>query len=224
MELIRYWQIVVRRWWLIVALLLIVGVVSLATHNWSPAERYTTTFRFNVGMEPVPPPDAEYVYDPLDVWMASEYLMDDLASAVRGADYARRISERLEEEGLSLAGAFGAATEHRMLIVSATWGNRDQLASIANAAVAVLNEDAAELVGPLGQARPVLRLIDPPVIAPVGRSLKDKLDLPIRIGLALLAGVAGAFLLDYLDGSIRDQEELEAMGIAVLARIPRRRG
>jgi capsular polysaccharide biosynthesis protein len=174
-------------------------------------------------MEPVPPPDAEYAYDPLDVWMASEYLMDDLASAVRGADYARRISERLEEEGLSLAGAFSAATEHRMLIVSATWGNPEQLASIASTAVAVLNEDAAELVGPLGQARPVLRLIDPPVIVPVGRSLKDKLDLPIRIGLAVLAGIAGAFLLDYLDSSIRGQQDLEEMGISVLARIPRRR-
>jgi len=47
-------------------------------------------------------------------------------------------------------------------------------------------------------------------------------DLPIRLFLALLAGVALTFLLDYLDDTVRDQAELEAMGITVLGEIPRR--
>jgi hypothetical protein len=221
MELIRYWQIVRRRWWLTAALLIVVGGVSLVTYDWSPPQRYTTTFRFNVGLEPIPPPDAEYVYNPLDVWQTSEYFMDDLASAVRGADFARRVAGRLGEGGLHLAGAFGAATEHRVLMVWLTWEDAEQLARIANAAVAVLNEEASELVGPLGKTRSVLRLIDPPTVVPVGRSLKDKLDLPIRLGLALIVGIAGAFLLDYLDTSVHSHDEVEAMGISVLAHIPR---
>jgi capsular polysaccharide biosynthesis protein len=147
--------------------------------------------------------------------------MDDLASAVRGADYARRVAGRLGEEGIALAGVFGAATEHRVLTVWVTWGDREQLARIANAAVVVLGEEASELVGPLGRGRPVLRLIDPPVVVPVGRSLRDKLDIPIRLGLALVVGIAGAFTLEYLDTSVHDQGEIEAMGISVLARIPR---
>jgi capsular polysaccharide biosynthesis protein len=223
MELRRYWQIVYRRWWLIAALLAIVTLVSLITYNWSPPAAYAATFKFNVGLEPVPPAGADYRYNPLDTWQASEYLMDDLASAVRGADYARRVAARLEESGLNLAGRFGAATEHRVLTVSTTWMDAEQLARIANAAVAVLGEEADQLVGPLGRARPVLRLIDPPVVVPVGRSLKDKLDLPIRLGLAVVAGVALAFLLDYLDSSVRSVEEIEAMGISVLAQIPRRK-
>jgi capsular polysaccharide biosynthesis protein len=67
----------------------------------------------------------------------------------------------------------------------------------------------------------VLRLIDPPVVVPVGRRLTQKLDIPIRIGLALIAGVAGAFILDYVDQSIRDGQEVEAMGLRVLGYIPR---
>jgi capsular polysaccharide biosynthesis protein len=220
MELIRYWQIVYKRWWLVGALLLIVGVVSLATYDWSPPQAFTTTFRLNVGLEPVPPPGAEYIYNPLDTWMSSEYLMDDLASAVRGADFARRVEARLDGESVNLAGRFGAATEHRALTVSVTWQDGEQLAQIANAAVAVLNEESRELVGPLGKAQPVLRLIEPPVILPVGRSLKDKLDIPIRLGLALVAGVAGAFLLDYLDTSVRSLDEVEALGIRILGQIP----
>jgi hypothetical protein len=220
MELIRYWRIVYGRWWLIAGLLLIVGVVSLIAYDWSPDTVFAASVRFNVGLEPVPPPDAAYEYNPLEVWMASEYFMDDLASAVRGAEFARRVAIRLGE-GINPAGAFGSATEYRVLTVSITWGDPEQLARITNATVAVLQEEAGQLVGPLGDARPVLRLIDPPAIGPVGRSLKDKLGIPIRLGLAVVAGIAGTFLLDYFDASVRDRQEIEALGIPVLAQIPR---
>jgi capsular polysaccharide biosynthesis protein len=223
MELIRYWQILRRRWWLIVGLLVIVTTGTLLTHDWSPPQMYAARMRFSVGLDPAPPSGAEYTYDPLDVWQSSEYLMDDLASAVRGAEYARRVAARLSDPNVNLGGVLGAATEFRVLTVSAHGPDPDQLAEIADAAAAVLDEEAAELVGPLGDARPVLRLIDPPAVVPVGRGLRDKLEVPIRLGLALLAGVAGAFLLDYLDRSVRGPDELEAMGISVLAQIPRHR-
>ena len=222
MELIRYWNIVYKRWWLPVVLLAIVGLLSVATYH-APPERYVATFRFNVGLEPVPRPSSEYVDNPLDTWMASEYLMDDLASAVRGADYARRVAQSLGEENVNLAGALGAATEHRALTVSILWNDPEQLARIADTAVMVLKEEARDLVGPLGESRPVLPLIDPPMIVPIGHSLKDKLDIPIRLGLALIAGVAGAFLLDYLDTTVRSRDEVETMGVPVLAEIPRHR-
>ena len=223
MELIRYWQIVRKRWWLIAALLAIVGVGSLLAHDWSPPQRYTASLRFNVGIEPVPPANAEYVYNPLDTWRSAEYLMDDLASAVRGSEFARRVAARMGEENVNLAGAFGAATEFRVLTVSVVWGNREQLVQIANAAAQVLDHEGGELVGPLGDSRLVLRLIDPPAVVLVGPSLAQKLEIPIRLGLAFLAGIAGTFLLDYIDLSVRSAKELEEMGIAVLAQIPRHR-
>jgi len=223
MELVRYWNIVRRRWWLVAGLLLVVMLVSLVTYDWSPETGYVCSFRFNVGLTPAPPDEAEYKYDPLGVWTASEYLMDDLASAVRGRAYAERVADRMGLADARLAGRFSAATEHRVLTVSVEGRDAAQLADIANAAVAVLQEDSAQFVGAVGNADPVLRLIDPPAIAPVGLSLRQKLDLPIRLGLAVVAGIAGAFLLDYLDMSIRGREEVEAMGIQVLAQIPRHR-
>ncbi|MBN1640046.1 MAG: hypothetical protein JXA09_02330 [Anaerolineae bacterium] len=223
MELTRYWRIVYRRWWLSAGLLLVVAVVSGVTYDWSPAPRYTTSFRFNVGIVPAAPGGATYEYNPLDVWQTSEYLMDDLAAAVRGAEFARRVAARLETPGVNLAGMFGAATDHRVLTVSILWTDAAQLADVANAAIQVLQEEGGELVGPLGAAAPVLRLIDPPVVVPVGRSLKDKLDLPIRLGLALAVGVGAAFLVEYLDTTVRGAEEVEGLGIPVLAQIPRRR-
>jgi capsular polysaccharide biosynthesis protein len=223
MELVRYWSVIRRRWWLTAGLLVVVGIVSLIARDWSPEPSYACTFRFSVGLAPVPPDDAKYDYDPLGVWTASEYLMDDLASAVRGRAYAERVAARIGAAADALAGRFGAATEHRVLTVSVGGGDAAQLAAIANAAVAVLQEEAAQFVGAVGNAKPVLRLIDPPAISPVGPSLRQKLDLPIRLGLAVVTGVAGAFLLDYLDTSIRGREDVEGLGIQVLAQIPRHR-
>jgi capsular polysaccharide biosynthesis protein len=220
MELIQYYRIVVKRWWLIVGLVVVVGVVSLLGLDGPLPPVYSATLRVNVGLQPVPPADADYRYNPLDTWMSSEYFMDDLASAVRGAEFARRVSARFDG-AFNLAGVFGASTHYRVLTVSATWVNPEELAQIANAALDVLESEAGDLVGPLGQAKPVLRLIDPPVVVPVGQSLKDKLDIPIRLGLALVAGVAGTFLLDYLDTSVRGRPDVETLGIAVLAEIPR---
>jgi capsular polysaccharide biosynthesis protein len=223
MELIRYSRVIRRRWWLVVGLLLVVGLVSLLTYDWSPQAIYACSFRFNVGLAPVAPDGAEYRYDPLGVWTASEYLMDDLASAVRGRAFAERVAERLGAEHSGLVGRVGATTEHRVLTVSILWEDAAQLADIANAAVSVLQEEGAQFVGAVGKAELALRLIDPPVVSPVGPSLRQKLDLPLRMGLATITGVAGAFLLDYLDTSVRGREEVEALGIQVLAQIPRHR-
>jgi capsular polysaccharide biosynthesis protein len=44
----------------------------------------------------------------------------------------------------------------------------------------------------------------------------------VRLLLAVLVGVALCFLLDYLDDSVRNKSELEAMGISVLAEVPGR--
>lgn len=219
MELRLYWQIVWKRVWIVVALVGIVAVVTVATYR-PPATTYAATLRFNVGLLPVPPDGADYTYNPLDIWMASEYLMDDLASAVRGGAFAAAVEQRLGADSPHLTGAFSAATDHRVLTVSITWGDDAQLADIANAAVTVLEESSGALIGPLGDARPILRLIDPPVIFPVGRSLRQKLDIPLRLGLAVLAGVALTFLLDYLDTGLRDRAEVEALGLAVLGEIP----
>ncbi len=60
-------------------------------------------------------------------------------------------------------------------------------------------------------------------MSPVPPSLSERLDLPVRLLLALLAGIALAFLLDYLDDSIRGRQDLEEMDIPVMAEVPRRR-
>jgi capsular polysaccharide biosynthesis protein len=217
MELRQYWRIVWRRWWLIVALLAIVLAVSLVTYR-PPTPVFQAAMRFAVGIKGSEPVMAASGEGRSDAWLASEYLADDLSEVLKGGDFAARIGEQV---GFPVPpGIISASRAHRIMSVSITWGDRDQLQSIAEAVGAAVSDGGAAYFPQLDSVEAQAVLIDGPGIVAVGRSLKDKLDIPIRLLIALIAGVALAFLWDYLDSSIRDQSEIESLGVAVLGEIP----
>ncbi len=218
MELRQYWHIIQRRWWLVAALPLIVLVISLVTYQ-APATLYQVTMRFAVGIEGGEPVSAVSGEGRSDAWLASEYLADDLSEVLKGGDFAARISEQV---GFGVpAGTLSASREHRIMTVNITWGNRDQAQAIAEVVGAVVEDGGAAYFPQLAGVEAKAVLIDGPGIGQVGRSLKDKLDLPARLFVALVAGVALAFLWDYLDDTVRDRADLESLGARVLGEIPR---
>lgn len=228
MELRTYVSLVIRRWWLPVGLAAAVGLLSLAFERpWAPQPPvYSATMRFNVGITPERIPGV-YTYDRYYTMLTSEYLVDDLGEIVRSQAFASAVSRRLADEGIAIpAGAIGASTQpgklHRILTVSLTWGDAAELRQIADAVVETLSEGSAEFFGQFSAEEADIRLIDAPVYGEVGRSAREQLDLPLRVFLAFAAGVALAFLLHYLDRSVRGRAELEEMGLAVLGEVPRR--
>ncbi len=219
MELRQYWRIVWRRWWLIVALLGVVLVVSLVTYR-EPEPVWTATMRFAIGIEGSEAVNAPSGEGRSDAWLASEYLADDLSEVLKGGDFAARISEQV---GFQVsAGTIFASREHRIMTVTVTWPDRDQVQAIAEAAGAAIQDGGADYFPQLAGIEAEAVLIDGPGIGQVGRSLTDKLDLPIRLFVALAAGVALAFLWEYLDDTVRDRAEVESLGVPVLGEIPRR--
>jgi capsular polysaccharide biosynthesis protein len=219
MELRQYWHIVWRRWWLIAGLLAVVLIVSLVTYD-PPATVYQASMRFAIGIEGVEPVAAVSGEGRSDAWLASEYLADDLSEVLKGGDFAARISNIVGFE--VPAGTVFASREHRIMSVSITWGDRAQVQAISEAVSAAVKDGGAEYFPQLTGVEAKALLIDGPAIGQVGRSLKDKLDLPIRLFLALVAGVALAFLWDYLDDTVRDRGDMESLGATVLAEIPRK--
>jgi capsular polysaccharide biosynthesis protein len=227
MELRQYWRIVYKRLWILIALVAIVLISSLILRPGPPA-LYQTSMRFTVAVVPESKSDDYYAFDRYYTWMASEYFVDELTEIVGSEAFASAVGEELADSGLditagALRGSLRADRKHRILTLHITWGKQAQLEEIANAAAKVLRKRSADFLGQLGTSDADIRLIDPPVVLPAAQSLKERLDLPIRLVLALLAGVALSFLLDYLDDTVRDRAEVEAMGLAVLGEIPHRR-
>jgi capsular polysaccharide biosynthesis protein len=219
MELRQYWRIIWRRWWLIATLLAIVLIVSLATYR-PPAPIYQATMQFAIGIEGDESVSAVSGEGRSDAWLASEYLADDLSQVLKGGDLAKKISDRV---GFTVpAGAIFASREHRIMTVTISWGDREQVQAIAEAVGAAVADGGAEYFPQLAGVDAQAVLIDGPGIGEVGRSLKDKLDLPIRLFVALVAGVALAFLWDYLDDTVGGRDEVESLGVPVLGEIPRK--
>jgi capsular polysaccharide biosynthesis protein len=228
MELRAYWRIIRRYWWLPVGLALLVAVLTLVKQKpWQPRPiAYNATMRFNVGVTPERIPGV-YTYDRYYTMLTSEYLVDDLGEIVRSQVFAQEVSKRLADRGIAVpAGAIGASTQpgklHRILTVNVGWPDQAQLQAIAEAIVATLTQSSADFFGQFSAQEADIRLIDPPAIGAVGRPAREQLDLLLRILLALAAGVALAFLLDYLDDSVRDRMDLERIGLEVLGEVPRR--
>lgn len=219
MELKQYWQIVWRRWWLIVALVIAVLFISLVAYR--PAEpTFQASMRFAIGIEGTESVLAPSGEGRSDAWLASEYLADDLSEVLKGGDFATQIGQRV---GFAVpAGTIFASREHRILSVRVTWADRDQLQTIAEAVGAAVNDVGPDYFPQLQGVEAEAVLIDGPGIVAVGSSLTDKLDIPIRLFVALVAGVALAFLWDYLDDTVRARAEVEALGVPVLGEIPRK--
>jgi capsular polysaccharide biosynthesis protein len=219
MELRKYWQIVWRRWWLVAATVGIVLVVSLLTYR-QPQPAYVANMRFAIGIEGQEPVSAVSGEGRSDVWLASEYLADDLSEVVKGGDFASRVSDQV---GFTVpAGTIFASREHRIMTVSITWPDQEQVQAIAETVGAAVEDGGTDYFPQLVGIKASAILIDGPGIGQVGRSLRDKLDLPIRLLVAFAAGVALAFLWDYLDDSIRDRAEVEDLGVPVVGEIPRK--
>lgn len=227
MELRAYWRIIRRYAWLPIGLALLVGALTLVRQQpWQPrAVTYSATMRFNVGIQPERIPGV-YTYDRYYTMLTSEYLVDDLGEIVRSQVFSQAVSKRLADKGIVVpAGAIGASTQpgklHRILTVNVGWPDQAQLQAIAEAIVAVLTQNSAEFFGQFSASEADIRLIDPPAIGAVGRPAREQLDLPLRVLLALAAGIALAFLLDYLDDSVRDRTDLDRLGLDVLGEVPR---
>lgn len=224
MELREYWRILWRRWWLVLGLVLIVLAVSMV-YRPQPTPMYQATMRFTIGVSPETD-SARVTMDPLySAYLASEYIADDFTEIVKSESFAGDVSQRLAAQGVVVpAGAIRGYTvgekQHRILTMQIVWPDEAQLKAIAAAAVETLQEENAKYFRQLGSQGAEVFVIDSPTVVPLGVSLKDRLELPIRVALALVAGVGLAFLLHYVDDTIQEAEEVEAMGISTLGRIP----
>jgi capsular polysaccharide biosynthesis protein len=228
MEPRDYVRVIARFWWLIAVLAIVVGIGSWVLRP-SPPTLYQASVRFTIGVNA---PAATQVsgYDPiLTSYQASEYIRDDFVEIIKSDAFADDVNALLAQMGASdlkvSKGNISAAVEkqRRLMSMTITWHDAAQAQKIAQAAVKNLSENNAKYFAQLGASGAMVAVIDRPVVVRVGPSLREQLDIPIRVVLAVLAGIALAFLLDYLDTSVRDARDLEALGVAVLGEIPRER-
>lgn len=228
MELRQVWKVVRRRWWLIA--LPALAALALAIYRYTadpPHASYGTSIRFTAA----PPPDGKGVsYEDREYypWLASEYVVNALTDWVRTSSFAAEVSAQLELQGVeiparAIQGAINADNERSVMVLYLSGSDPEQIARIAAAATTVLQERSAMYFPQLGEDSLRVVALDVPAVGPVPPPLSVRLEPLVRFGLGLAAGVAIAFLVEYLDPTLRERREVEALGLEVLAEVPRHR-
>ena len=222
MELRTYWKILLRRWWLVVAPVVVVALYVAATYT-PPGPFYQVVMRFATGTKAA---GLSEDYDRYHTWLVSEYIANGMADVARTGVFAQAVASRLAEAGLKVAPtaiqpAIVTDNAQSILVIYLTWPDAEQSVAVAEAIAAELTENGGAYFQQLEDVEPVARLLDAPAPVPLPPGLRVQLMGPvIKIGLALVVGVALALLWHYLDPTVREAAELEDMGLGVLAEIP----
>ena len=224
MELRRLWAVLLRRRLLALIPFVVVLAVGLATYH-RPPPAYNVGIRYTAGQPPLAGSGADYEDDRYYPWLTSEYIVNGLADWVKSGTFAAGVSQELASQGLqvpagAVQGSIAADNVRSLLQLSMTFGDRETLAAMIDAATVVLQTQNVQAFPFLGEGATVVPL-DQPVINQIPAGLRAALDLPLRLILAIGAGVGLAFLVDYVDPTVRTRRELEAMGLEVLAEIPK---
>jgi capsular polysaccharide biosynthesis protein len=223
MELRAYGRLLRRRWLLALIPAIVVLALGLLTYQAPPAF-YNAGVRFLVSQPPAEEAatsDEQGYY----TWLESEYIVNGIADWVRGNQFGVAVSEELARRGVTAApgevsGNLFVDNARSMLTLSLSHGDPDVLAAMMDAAIAVMQAQNGEAIPQLGGQAAVVEQLDEPVVNQVPPGLRSRLDLVLRLGLAIAAGLALAFFVDYVDPTLRAREDVEALGLSVLGEIP----
>ncbi len=223
MELRNYWKVLKRRWLLILIPTVVVLVYGIATYQ-PPTTTYNVGIQYLVSQ---PPSEAATTQDEARYynWLASEYIVNGLADWTTGNLFKTAVSEKLAEQGIEVpAAAVGVVADNvrSKLVISITYHDPEVLAAMIDAVTEVLQDQNADALPQIDEDTAVLiQPLDEPIINPISAGIRSQLDLPLRIIAALLAGFGLAFVVEYLDPTIREREELLTIGFEILGEIPK---
>lgn len=227
MEFVYIYRVLMRRWWLVAIPTILVGIwvaPSFLRQTASPTPTYTTTFRYTAGQQREAFNNIDG--DLQDVWEASYKLVEAMTAWIRTSSFKEEVARTATAKGLAIhAGQVNVVSDNQRPIGQVTiyWHDADELLMIADAVLDTLMTRNANYFAPqLGGEVAQVIVLDEPQVAVAPPSLPNRFAPLIRLVIGIFAGVALAFLADYLDTSIRQSDELKRLGVDVLGVVPRR--
>lgn len=226
MQLRQYWAIVRRRW-LIVALVIGLVVLGGGALLLLTPRQYTAEVRLLLNREPTQrpiPADAPFVYDDYYRFLSAEFSLDDAVEAIKGNLFAQAVLTRLDAGGTTgwsdeqVSHALKPDRAHRVLTIE-TMATTREMALRLKAAVETTISRSPELIGPADGSKLQVRVVHSDALAR-SNLVRSLLIYAVQIVLGVLVGLGLAFLLDYLDDRVRDESDAQALGVPVLGRLP----
>ncbi len=227
MDLMLILKILLRRWWIVAIPTVLVGVwvlPDIIRNTPATSGGFTTTFRYTAGQER----DAFGTIDGdlQDVWEASFKLVDAFTEWVQTSSFKNEVAQVAAANGLTIDNpqAILITPDNVRAVgqITMSWHDPDELIILAEAVITVLQTRNVDYFGPqLGDTSAEVILLDTPQIAPAPPPLTNRFGPLLRLVIGVAAGLGLAFLVDYIDPTLRERDELRQMGLNVIVTIPR---
>jgi len=225
MEIIGLLRILRRRWWLLLLPVMIVTILvipdflssgSAVSGGFNTQIRYSAAQEFNL-----PQRDGDYQ----DVWLASELTVNAFTDWVRSNSFREELGNELSSNEIDMNLLGIAADNARSVgVIYLSHPDGDALDAVANAVITVLATENQAYFPQLGGDPAQVTILDEPVITPSPPPLTNRFAPLIRIGIALILGIALMFVAEYLDQTVHHQDELDKLGLNTIGSIPRHKG
>lgn len=220
-------RVVARRWWLILLPTVVTLVVTLPSLKSiiSPPVSYSAAIRFTASSKPSGSGTfQDQSYTP---WLASEYAVTNIAAWVKTDSFASEVRAQLASQGQTLTtdqvqtaiAASDSARSVMTLYLADT--NADDLKAIAQASITVLADKTADYWPQTDGQKFYVVPLDSVTVVPAVPPFTTRLTPLVRVGIGLVFGLILAFLVEYLDRGLHNRTEVEALGLPVIAEIPR---
>jgi capsular polysaccharide biosynthesis protein len=233
-ELRAYWTIIWRRIWLIA--LVVVVVALFAGYKYYQLRKtpgaltvYSSSITIQIGLQAQGgTTNAGYV-------TATEALAAEFATGptLTSHEFDQDVLNQIDQDGVgadfrnvnpaAIGQALSASATYSLVSINATWITSAGATAIANAVGEVSEAKIGSYLGSLVQPAVAARVIGSATTAgavPGPSSSRGTLYI-LLVLLALVIGIALAFLLDYLDDRIRDKDEVtHLLGVPIYAEVP----
>jgi capsular polysaccharide biosynthesis protein len=202
----------------------VVAAVVLLTYR-PPPPMYRVVTRYAAGTSPT---ISSEDYDRYYPWLTSEYIANGLADVALTGSFAEAVADRVGQSGFqpppsAIQQAIVTDNAQSILVVYLTWSDSQQAAALADAISDELSLGSADYFPQLEGVEPAVRRLDGPLVVQARAGLLSQLTGPaIRIAAALVAGIMLALVWHYLDRTLHDSTEVEALGLPVVGEIPKK--
>jgi|GEM_PF-1880315 len=227
MELRRYWQIILRYWW-VVLIFTLAGVFLAYTTYKSTTANYQAAFVVNIQRDLPPATQANTGYqDFFDYYrsISAEYVLDDYTQIVKGSLFLTDVVDSLKSTPYPLSaddlkGAFDVERKHRELTFTVRADTIEKNLVLVKALSQNMDKNAGKYLARGDERLYSAKIIDMPNTATYN-SGRNLLLASIRAIIGIILGVGLAFLLNYLDTTLRSKADFEeVLDLPIIGTIP----
>lgn len=225
MELWALWDVLRRRWWLTLLPVVAAFLTLIPTlpRLFDSDTAYTVGIRFSAAAPADVEDVAESPYEDRAYvpWLASEYLIINLPQWVTSDSFARLVQTELTQQAIDIPAediraALASDAARSILVVYITWDDAAETEAIAQSTIKVL-QDYNQRAFPQLLAQPArVVALDDVRVNQAAQGLVSRFMPLMRLAVAFAAGLGLAALVEYLDDTIHNPEDLPIPLLAVV--------